>query len=332
MPWWGIVLIVLGAICLLLCVVGWLMVDFAINKRSKIFMDTFKIKKLEQSIKEPGSHPDLEKAYDDYPLEERIKLMRDEMDLDDDHQILWTKNNKGLKLRAYYYEAPQPTHKYIILVHGYGNSAAIVSRMYKAPTAMRDKGYHLLLPDLLNHGQSEGKFIGMGYLDKFTVMAWIDYIIQMDPEASIALMGVSMGAATVMVTSGENLPANVKCVVEDCGFTNAYEQFGDVMKGMHVPTFPILNLLELFARIRAGYSFKKDASPIDCIRKTKLPFFFVHGEDDDFVPTWMVHPLYEACPTEKELLIIPGADHARSVKYHPELYWPPVWAFIEKYI
>ena len=332
MPWWGIVLIVLGALCLLLCVVGWLMVDFAINKRSKIFMDTFKIKKLEQSIKEPGSHPKLEKAYDDYPLEERIKLMRDEMDLDDDHQIFWTKNPQGLKLRAYYYEAPQPTHKYIILVHGYGNSAAIVSRMYKAPTAMRDKGYNLLLPDLLNHGQSEGKFIGMGYLDKFTVMTWIDYIIKMDPEASIALMGVSMGAATVMVTSGENLPANVKCVVEDCGFTNAYEQFGCVMKGMGVPTFPILNLLELFARIRAGYSFKKDASPIDCIKNTKLPFFFVHGEDDDFVPTWMIHPLYDACPTQKEKLIIPGADHARSVKYHPELYWPPVWAFIEKYI
>ena len=56
------------------------------------------------------------------------------------------------------------------------------------------------------------------------------------------------------------------------------------------------------------------------------------GEDDDFVPTWMVHPLYEACPTEKEILIVPEADHARSVKYHPELYWPPVWAFIEKYI
>ncbi len=333
MPWWGIVLIILGVLCLLICIAGWLLVDFAINKRSKLFMDNLiKIKHLEKTIEKPGSYPKLEKAYDDYPLEERIKLMRDEMDLDDDHKIFWTKSAKGEKLRAYYYEAPQPTHKYIILVHGYGNSAAIVSRMYKAPTAMRDRGYNLLLPDLLNHGQSEGKFIGMGYLDKFTVMSWIDYIIKMDPEASIALMGVSMGAATVMVTSGEDLPANVKCVVEDCGFTNAYEQFSFVTKNMGLPAGPIVGLLELFAKLRAGYSFKKDASPIDCIKHTKLPFFFVHGENDDFVPTFMMQPLYDACPTEKEKLIIPDADHARSVKYHPELYWPPVWKFIEKYI
>ena len=285
MPWWGIVLIILGVLCLLICIAGWLLVDFAINKRSKLFMDNLiKIKHLEKTIEKPGSYPKLEKAYDDYPLEERIKLMRDEMDLDDDHKIFWTKSAKGEKLRAYYYEAPQPTHKYIILVHGYGNSAAIVSRMYKAPTAMRDRGYNLLLPDLLNHGQSEGKFIGMGYLDKFTVMSWIDYIIKMDPEASIALMGVSMGAATVMVTSGEDLPANVKCVVEDCGFTNAYEQFSFVTKNMGLPAGPIVGLLEVFAKLRAGYSFKKDASPIDCIKHTKLPFFFVHGENDDFVP------------------------------------------------
>ena len=110
------------------------------------------------------------------------------------------------------------------------------------------------------------------------------------------------------------------------------DTFGFVMKDMGIPTFPLLNLLELFAKIRAGYSFKKDASPIDCIKNTKLPFFFVHGKNDDFVPTYMMQPLYEACPTEKEKLIIPDADHARSVKYHPELYWPPVWAFIEKYI
>ena len=103
-------------------------------------------------------------------------------------------------------------------------------------------------------------------------------------------------------------------------------------KNMGLPAGPIVGLLEIFARLRAGYSFKKDASPIDCIKHTKLPFFFVHGENDDFVPTFMMQPLYDACPTEKEKLIIPDADHARSVKYHPELYWPPVWKFIEKYI
>lgn len=331
MSWWGILLIVLAALAVIGALLGWFMVDFAINKHSKIFMDNSKMKKMEETFKTPGKWPEIEKLYDDYPLDERVKLMRGEMDLDDDHKVFWTENEKGEKLRAYFYEANPKTHKYIILVHGYGNSAAMMSRMFHAPD-MRDRGYNILLPDLLSHGSSEGKFISMGYFDRLTVLKWIDYIVERDSEASIALMGVSMGAATVMITSGEKLPANVKCIVEDCGYTSAYEQYKYIMGTMKVPSFPILQLLNMFAKIRAGYSFKKDASPIDCIKRCKVPMFFVHGEKDDFVPTYMVHPLYEACPTEKELLIVPDAPHARSNKTHPEIYWPPVWKFIEKYI
>ena len=99
MPWWGIVLIILGVLCLLICIAGWLLVDFAINKRSKLFMDNIiKIKHLEKTIEKPGSYPKLEKAYDDYPLEERIKLMRDEMDLDgEDEEIKIGKSKKKKK-------------------------------------------------------------------------------------------------------------------------------------------------------------------------------------------------------------------------------------------
>lgn len=331
MQWWGIVLIVLAVLCILCAVLGWLLVDFAVRKKSKIFMDNSKIKKMEITAAHPGTYPDIEEKYPEYPLDERAALMKGEMDLDDEHKEFWTENKFGQKLRAYYYEHSLDTHKYIILVHGYGNSAAMASRMYDAPE-MCARGYNILLPDLLAHGSSEGEFVSMSYKDKYTVLAWIKFILQIDPDASIALMGVSMGAATVMVTSGEDLPDNVKCIVEDCGFTNAYEQFAYVIKSKHLPAFPFVNLLELFARLRTGVSFKRDCSPIDCVAKCKKPMFFVHGAEDDFVPTYMVHPLYDACKTEKEKLIIPDATHARSNRFHPELYWPAVWGFIEKYI
>ena len=328
-----VLLCIIAFIVLLVCLISWFAVDFAINKKSKLFMDNINlIPKMEKTFANPGTYPEVEKKYDDYPLDERVKLMRGEMDLDDDHKEYWIKSFDGLDLRCYLYEANEPTDKWIILVHGYGNSAAMMVRMFDAQM-MRDRGYNILLPDLRAHGSSGGKFVSMGYYDRMTVKGWINWIIEKNPNASIALMGVSMGAATVMLTSGESdLPANVKCVVEDCGFTNAYVQFSEVMKSTGIPAKPLIDIVSAFAKLRAGYSFKTDASPIDAVKRTKLPMLFLHGEKDDFVPTWMVHPLYEACNTEKDILVIPDAIHARSNKYHPEIYWPKVWGFIEKYI
>lgn len=327
-------LIVIGIIVLVLLVLffvfGYLLIDFALVRKSSIFMDVFKIKKIEQTIAVPGTHPNLESKYDDYPLEERVQLMKCEMDLDDDHKELWTEGEKG-KLRAYLYDSAD-THKWIILVHGYGNNAAMMVRMMDAHKELIPK-YKVLLPDLIAHGSSDGKHISMGYNDRLTVKKWIAEILKMDPEASIALYGISMGAATVMITSGEDdLPENVKCVVEDCGYTSADEQFADVLySAAKLPKNPLIPYMNLFCKMRAGYSLY-DASPINGVRKTKLPMFFVHGEADDFVPTRMVHPLYEACNTEKELLLIPDAIHAKSCKTHPEIYWPPVLKFLEKHL
>ncbi len=324
-------LCVIAALAVLYLIVCRLTVSFAIKKKSKLFMDNLiTIKQLNQSIKKTGTHPALEEKCNDYPLEERIRLMQGKMDLDDDHKEYWIKSFDNLDLRAYVYEANEPTGKWIILVHGYGNSAAMMVRMFDA-REMRDRGYNILLPDLRAHGSSGGKYVSMGYFDRFTVMGWIKWIIERDPDASIALMGVSMGAATVMLTSGEKLPANVKCIVEDCGYTNAYEQFASVIKSSGIPAGFVLAGANAVAKLCAGYSFKQ-ASPIDAVKKCTLPMMFIHGEKDDFVPTWMVYPLYEACNAEKKLLLVPDAIHARSNRKHPELYWPEVFGFIEKYI
>ena len=323
--------IVIAAVLLILFIFGWLLVDFTLVRKSPIFMDAFKIKKIKKTIAVPGTYPELEKKYDDYPLDERVRLMKCEMELDDDHKVLWTQGTDGKKLRAYLYDTPD-THKWIILVHGYGNNAAMMVRMFNADQNLVAKGYKVLLPDLLAHGQSDGKFVSMGYNDRLTVLKWIDEIIKMDKDASIALFGVSMGAATVMITAGEKLPPNVKCIVEDCGYTSADEQFADVIySAAKLPKNPLIPFLNFFCKLRAGYSLY-DASPIEGVKKATVPMFFVHGEEDTFVPTRMMEPLYEACPTEKEKLLIPDAIHAKANKTHPEIYWPRVWSFLEKYV
>ena len=98
-----------------------------------------------------------------------------------------------------------------------------------------------------------------------------------------------------------------------------------------LPSFPVLDVTSLITKLKAGYFFG-EATAIGQVIKTKLPVFFIHGDADAFVPYQMVHQLYDACPTEKELLVVPGAGHGLSFRSNPERYLQAVTGFIGSYI
>ena len=252
---------------------------------------------------------------------------------------LWVKNFKGknsiyinsfdnLKLHAYEIKENK-SNKWAITVHGYmANSEFMSSIAYKYYTL----GYNVIIPDLRGHGKSEGNYIGMGWHDRLDIIKWIEYILSKDKKAEILLHGVSMGAATVMMASGEELPQNVKVVIEDCGYTCAKEQLSYKLKRMFkLPSFPILNICSGIAKLKSDY-FISEASAINQIKKSNTPTFFIHGAKDKFVPFYMLHELYEACNAPKDQLIISNAGHAKCEKVNSDLYWENVIKFISKYM
>ena len=236
----------------------------------------------------------------------------------------------GLALKAHYYPGTADSHVYALLVHGYHGSG---HDMLPQAVHFLEKGYHVVMPDLRGHGLSDGDYVGFGYHDHLDILCWIDQIRDFDPEASIFLLGLSMGAATVMMTSGEFLPSQVKCIIEDCGYSNAYEQCRHNMKTLyHLPAFPILTVTNLVLKLKHHYTLR-DASPIDYVSHAMVPMLFIHGDQDDFVPFSMQQPLYEACSSaEKEMLIVPDAKHAQSETVNPDLYWSTVDAFLNKHL
>jgi hypothetical protein len=193
-----------------------------------------------------------------------------------------------------------------------------------------ENGYNVLTPDMRSHGGSEGTYIGMGWLDRLDVLKWIDYIIELDPEAEIILHGVSMGAATVMMVSGEELPSNVLGIIEDCGYTSVWDIFSDELSYLFsLPDFPFLYTADLIANIRAGYGFKT-ASALNAVSKSTVPILFIHGSIDTFVRTDMVYELYDACSSPKDLLVIEGAGHGDSYRMDPDTYFDTVFSFISE--
>lgn len=133
----------------------------------------------------------------------------------------------GITLSARVIRADEPSSRWAVVIHGYHSDKGMCS---KTAYQFRLRGYNVLLPDLRAHGESEGRFIGMGWLDRLDVLRWIDEIIKHDEKAEIILHGTSMGGATVMMVAGEELPQNVKGIVEDCGYTSVWDIFKDQLK------------------------------------------------------------------------------------------------------
>lgn len=237
--------------------------------------------------------------------------------------------DKKIKLNGHEVVNIKPSKIWVIAVHGYTDSAYF---MVNSAKQFLSYGYNVLMPDLRAHGKSEGKYIGMGWLDRLDLIKWMDYLIATYGNIKIILYGISMGAATVMMASGEKLPSNVRMVIEDCGYTSVWDEFAYELKYLfHMPTFPALYNANIITKIRAGYSLRK-ASCIKQIKKSKIPILFIHGDQDKFVPFYMLDKLYDAATCKKEKLVIKGAGHAVSQNIDPQKYWHTVRKFIKRYI
>ena len=246
-------------------------------------------------------------------------------------QDRWLTSHDGLALHALYLPRPEPSHKYAVICHGYGSipqdMGGFASRFY-------DMGYNILTPAARCHELSQGRYASMGWLERKDIVDWADALVEQDPDAEIVLFGVSMGGATVMMTAGEaGLSPNVRCIIEDCGYTSVWDEFaGELQTMFGLPTFPVLDAASLVSQVRAGFGFK-EASSVEQLKKTAVPMLFIHGEEDTFVPYWMLDVVYEACASpEKERLSIPGAGHGEAMRTDPELYWATVEGFLAKHM
>lgn len=240
----------------------------------------------------------------------------------------------GTPLHARYVRSARPTQRVALLVHGYGDAAGRMyhlGRMYA-----RSMNAHLLLPDLRYHGRTPGTHIGMGWNDRLDVLRWAKLaprLFRLSPDSlRLVVHGISMGAATTMMLSGtDGQPYYLRAFVEDCGYTSVRDIFTNELRVRYgLPAFPIIPATSALCKWRYGWSFN-EASALEAVRRCRKPMFFIHGGNDHFVPTAMVHPLYAAKPGIKALWIAPHSAHAMSYIDHPEEYERRVHQFLDRH-
>ena len=180
-------------------------------------------------------------------------------------------------------------------------------------------GCDVLLPYQRSHGESQGRYITYGVKERFDCRDWARYAARrFGEDKPLFLMGISMGAATVLMASGLELPGNTRGIVADCGFTTPWDIMAHVARrDYRLPPFPLLYLLDGLARLRAGFRLK-GADTRKALERNRIPVLFLHGEEDGFVPLSMTEENFAACRAEKRLYTVPGAGHAQSFGVDPE--------------
>ena len=237
----------------------------------------------------------------------------------------------GLTLKGYYLPAKEPTNKIVVFAHGYLGNAfdmGLFGEYYN-----ENLGYNVFTPDLRGHGQSEGDYYGFGWHDRRDLIDWMNQLIEKNgPDTEIVMHGLSMGAATVLMASGEELPSNVKAIIADSPYTSVYDLFAYQMKRMfHLPDKPVLPTTSMVTQLKADYSLT-EASALEQIKKTDVPILYISGESDTFVPTEMTKELYENTKSESEIVTYSGANHGESIVLYREDYLKKITTFIEKYM
>ena len=233
----------------------------------------------------------------------------------------------GLKLYGRYYHVKDgaPVE---LLFHGYRSCAF---RDCSGGHALsRKMGFNSIVVDQRSHGESGGNTITFGIRERFDCLLWIEYArSRFGPDTPIILSGLSMGAATVLMASGLELPENVQCIIADSPFSAPASIIEKVCGDLHYPVALCRPFLHLGARIFGRFRLN-ECTAKDAVRNAKVPILLIHGEEDHFVPCEMSHDIAACCASPVTVHTFPGAGHGLSYLIDPLRYERVIYEFLCK--
>ena len=194
-------------------------------------------------------------------------------------------------------------------VHGYRSMGP--HDLYGGGAEALRAGHNLLLIDQRAHGRSGGRAITFGALESHDVKSWAEYLVgRFGEDTRIILFGMSMGAATVLIASGLDLPRQVKGIIADCPCSYCWDILSSVGKRKGAPVWLFKPFVFLGARLFGKFKIK-DTDVRVAVKRASVPILLIHGLSDDFVPAYMSEEI-KAANDRITIALFKGATHVES--------------------
>ena len=255
-------------------------------------------------------------------------------------EVVETTSDDGTPLSAHLLACCPDSPRWLVFSHGFADNwrdGLTFSRR------LAEAGFNLLLVDMRAHGASGGEWVGAGWLDRRDLVAWSRWVVdRAGTGACIALMGISMGAASsVMACGEEDLPEQVRACVSDSAYADFWNTAVNVVSTgslgtQPMPAHPTVDLARLLLRLRRGGYDIARSRPVDAIARSRVPVLLLHGEDDKIVLPHMADELAAAAGGAAageghELATFPSAGHCCAVFADPGRYWDLVLTFLGRW-
>jgi fermentation-respiration switch protein FrsA (DUF1100 family) len=230
-----------------------------------------------------------------------------------------------------WFAPPRGSHTLIIYSHGlFRNRHEMLERAMK----LCRLGYGVLLYDARHHGHSDKAVVSLGYFERFDVLGARRFVRQ-KPEThgvQIVLMGVSMGAAAVLMAAAET--KDYDALVLDSPFLNFEETvIHHAWLFLKMPRYPFVPLFLHFYRQRAGF----DPSQFDVAAAAgnirPVPVLMIHGGKDERIPVQDGKEIFDKLSTAlKQFYVVEEATHGAGYRFAPDAYLSQLTAFLQKHL
>jgi alpha-beta hydrolase superfamily lysophospholipase len=230
----------------------------------------------------------------------------------------------GVTLSGWLIPSARETRTAVIVLHGFSGHrlpelAAFVPWL--------QEHHHVLQFDFRGHGESGPGSVTLGAHERRDVAAAVRFL-ESRGLGPLALFGISMGAATAIV-SAPDLP--VAAVVADAAFAELRHPIASRMREIGYP------LATVGARlVVAGASLRTRSrlpDPIDVVgRVAPRALLLIAPQADQLISWHQSEKLFAAAGEPKELFLVPDAGHAEAYAIGPEAYRSRVLAFLDRYL
>ena len=234
----------------------------------------------------------------------------------------------GTRLAGWFLAHPRPRGT-LLMLHGFGtNHFGLVHLAYD----LFAQDLQCLLLDFRGHGMSEGDATTLGLWEQRDVLGALEYLRSrrdVDPDR-IGVYGVSMGAATALLTIKEGL--GVRALVTDSAFATLKGAIDHGFRRIaNLPPSVFRTPTVWFASRFAGVGLNEVLGVVQPLARIKqiapCPILIIHGTEDDVVFVQDAYQLYLAAEGPKEILIVPDAGHGCSHQVLGDAYVERVAAF-----